>query len=194
MPRKNRDHEKSALLSQFFRDEKRAPSYSEMLKLFGYRSKNAVYGLLQRLEANELIERSDNGHIIPTDKLLGGTRLLGSVQAGFPSPAEEELVDTINLDEYLIRQPEATFLLTVSGESMTGAGIFPNDLILIEKGGKANIGDIVVAQVDGEWTLKYFGRDNEGVFLDPANPAFRRIRPQQSMEIGGVVTAVIRKF
>lgn len=129
-----------------------------------------------------------------TTKITGSTKLLGSVQAGFPSPAEEELVDTINLDQYLVRRPEATYLLTVSGDSMIEAGIQPGDLVLVEKGGVPKQNDIVVAQIDGEWTLKYFGKDATGVYLDPANSAYTRMRPERSLSIGGIVKAVVRKY
>ncbi|HIE11745.1 MAG TPA: DNA polymerase V [Kiritimatiellae bacterium] len=129
-----------------------------------------------------------------TEKLVGGIKLLGAVQAGFPSPAEEELVDTLSLEQFLVGKPEATFLLEVTGDSMVEAGILPGDLVLVEKGAQPRGNDIVVAQVDGEWTLKYFGRDRQGVYLEPANRRYRRIRPRESLVIGGVVRAVIRKY
>ena len=116
------------------------------------------------------------------------------MQAGFPSPAEEELVDTLSLDEFLVKRPEATYLLTVSGDSMVEAGIQPGDLVLVEKGGVPKQNDIVIAQVDGEWTMKYFGKDKTGVYLDPANSEYTRIRPERSMAIGGIVKAVVRKY
>ena len=106
----------------------------------------------------------------------------------------EELVDTINLDQYLVRRPEATYLLTVSGDSMIEAGIHPGDLVLVEKGGVPKQNDIVIAQIDGEWTMKYFGKDQSGVFLDPANSKYTRMRPERSLSIGGLVKAVVRKY
>jgi repressor LexA len=165
-----------------------------MLKLFGYRSKNAVYGLLRKLESLGYIHKSADGKIAYTEKLIGSIKLLGTVQAGFPSPAEEELVDTLSLDEYLIDRPEATFLLTVTGDSMIDAGIHPGDIILVEKGKTPKKGDVAVVQVDGEWTLKYFERDRKGVYLEPANRNYQRIRPRESLTIGGIVKAVIRKY
>src|ERR1700693_3413162 len=81
--------------------------------------------------------------------------VLGSVAAGFPSPAEEELVDTLSLDDLLIQNREATFLLKVSGDSMTGAGILPGDMVIVDKGQTPKSGDIVIAEVDGAWTMKY---------------------------------------
>ena len=140
------------------------------------------------------VKKTPDGKLAPTPQLTGGIKILGSIQAGFPSPAEEELVDTMSIDEYLIRRPEATFMLTVSGESMIDAGIHPGDLVLIEKGRPPKNGDIVIAQVDGEWTMKYFIKTRDGVRLDPANRKFKPIIPEQTLEIGGIVTSVIRKY
>jgi len=182
-------------LRLFYRTEERVPSYAEMLGLFGYRSKNAVYRLVKNLEKTGYIRRSTAGKISFTRRLTGSIKILGLVQAGFPSPAEEELVDVLSLDEYLVRRPEATFMLTVSGDSMIDAGIQPGDLVLIEKGRNPKSNDIVIAQVDGEWTLKYYLRDRkQGIRLEPANKKYQTIIPKQSLVIGGVVRAVIRKY
>ncbi|MDA8105376.1 MAG: translesion error-prone DNA polymerase V autoproteolytic subunit, partial [Nitrospiraceae bacterium] len=116
------------------------------------------------------------------------------VEAGFPSPAEEELVDTLSLDSLLIQNPEATFLLKVSGDSMSGAGILPGDMVLVDKGQTPKSGDIVIAEVDGEWTMKYLKKRGENVALIPANPNYKPIRPKKELKIAGVVTAVVRKY
>lgn len=194
MPRKIDITEKIAQLRAFYRQEGRAPSYAEMAELFGYRSKNAVYHPVNRLVALNYLTRSAGGRIGFTSKITGGIAVLGAVQAGFPSPAEEELMDTLSLDEFLVARPEATYLLTVSGDSMIDAGIHPGDLVLVEKGGVPKKNQIVIAQVDGEWTMKYFGRDSQGVYLDPANAKYSRIRPERSLTIGGIVKAVVRKY
>ena len=187
-------HSKLDLLRTFYQREGRVPGYTEMLALFGYRSKNAVHRLLGKLEENGFLIRNEKGKIALTGKLTGTVKLLGNIRAGFPSPAEEELVDTISLDEFLIEKPASTFMLTVSGDSMIEAGIHPGDVVLIDKSAKPKANEIVIAQVDGEWTLKYFGKDRQGVYLDPANARYTRIRPVHSLEIGGVVKAVIRKY
>lgn len=194
MPRTLELKEKIQELRLFLRRERRLPSYREMLGLFGYRSTNAVAGLVRRLIEHGYLLRDPAGRLAPTGKLAGSVKMLGFVQAGFPSPAEEELVDVLSLDEYLIRRPEATFLLTVNGDSMIEAGIQPGDIVLVEKGGSPRNGQIVVAQVDGEWTLKYYVKDRAGVRLDPANRNYRFIRPNQSLVIGGIVRGVIRRY
>lgn len=193
MPKMLDVRDKAAVLRGFVLSNKRLPGYNEMLTLFGYRSKNAVFGLLRKLIEGGYIVK--NGHKLAiTGKLTGAIRVLGAVQAGFPSPAEEELLDTLSLDEFLIEKPEATFLLKVTGDSMEDAGILPGDLVLVERGAEPKSNDIVIAHVDGEWTMKYFVKDEQGIRLDPANGKYRPIRPERSLEIGGVVRSVIRKL
>jgi repressor LexA len=193
MPRRTDIQEKVRHLRLFYRQENRLPGYNEMLRIFGYRSKNAVHGLLRNLHDHGYV-RKKGRKVAPTSRLVGVIRLLGTVQAGFPSPAEEELIDTVSLDEFLVKRPEATFMLTVSGDSMAEAGIFPGDILLVERGVNPKSHDIVIAQVDNEWTMKYFVRDKDGVRLEPANRKYKPIRPRQSLVIGGVVRTVIRKY
>jgi len=121
-------------------------------------------------------------------------RQLGTVEAGFPSPAEEELADTISLDDMLITNREASFLLKVSGDSMTGVGIMPGDMVIVDRGRTAKSGDIVIAQVDGEWTMKHLRKRGDTVLLVAANPKYQPIKPKNELKIAGVVTAVVRKY
>ena len=194
MPRDIHLVEKIRLLRQFWRLERRAPTYAEMLDLFGYKSKNAVFGLLRKLEEAGYVAKDSNGRIALLSKLTGTVRILGSIAAGFPTQEEEQETEAITLDEYLVKNPDNTYMLTVRGDSMINAGIMPGDIVLVEKGPKPSQHDIVVACVDEEWTLKYYVRDNAGVRLEPANPKYKFIRPLRSLEIGGIVRAVIRKY
>jgi repressor LexA len=193
MPRKLNIRDKLNALRTFFLQQKRMPGYNEMLKLFGYRSKNAVHGLLLQLAEKGYVIKT-GGKIALAGKALGKVKLLGLIHAGFPSPAEEELLDTVSLDEFLVERPDATFMLKVSGDSMIDAGIHPGDMVLVERGVEPKSNDIVIAQVDGEWTMKYFVKDTTGVRLEPANKKYKAIRPKDSIEIGGVVRTVIRKY
>ena len=194
MPRDIQLAEKVRLLRQFWRQERRAPTYAEMLDLFDYRSKNAVFGLLDRLEQTGYVAKDANGRIALLPKLTGTVRLLGSIAAGFPTQEEEQETDAVTLDEYLVKDPDHSYMLTVRGDSMIDAGILPGDVVLVEKGPRPKQNDIVVARVDDEWTLKYYVRDAAGVRLEPANRKYKFIRPQRSLEIGGIVRAVIRKY
>ena len=180
-------------IRKFFQDTGRMPSYSEIGDMTGLRSKNAVFKLVARLEQMKIVEKDGKGRLIPL-AMARPVRVLGTVEAGFPSPAEEELVDTLSLDEFLIQNREATFLLKVSGDSMTGAGIMPGDMVIVDKGQTGKSGDIVIAQVDGEWTMKYLRKRGDTITLVPANPRYQPIKPKNELKIAGVVTAVVRKY
>ena len=182
-----------AKLWRFFRREKRLPSYAEMCRLFGFASKNAVFRLIPKLISAGLIEKGPSGHLIPK-QLASPVKVLGTIQAGFPSPAEEELLDTLSLDDYLVRNPQATFLLKVSGDSMIDEGIKPGDLVLVDRSRTAKNGNIVVAQIDGEWTLKFLEKKGKQVRLIAGNKKYPPLVPQQELTVGGVVVSVIRRY
>jgi len=180
-------------ISGFYHSKGRMPSFSELGEITGLSSKNAVSKLVKRLEGLRVVSRDETGRLLPGSITLP-VRVLGSVEAGFPSPAEEELADTLSLDDFLIDNRQATFMLKVSGDSMKDAGILPGDMVLVDKSQTAQSGDIVIAEVDGEWTMKFLKKRGETVTLVPANPDYRPIRPKKELKIAGVVTAVIRKY
>lgn len=180
-------------LNRFYSHSRRMPSYSEMLGIFGLRSKNAVFKRITALVKAGLLSKDPTGRLVPGAVGLP-VRMLGSVQAGFPSPAEEETRDLMSIDAYLISNPQSTFLLKVEGDSMIDAGIHPGDLVLIQKGLNARNGDIVAACVDSQWTLKYFEKTGGRIILRPANKKYPPIEPRQELTLGGVVVGVIRKY
>ena len=169
------------------------PSYSELTAVVGFRSKNAAYKLVERFVQREWLEKDATGRLLP-GRLFHALPILGTVTAGFPSPADEELVDTISLDDYLIGNKAATYVLKVSGNSMIDAGILPGDMLLVERGANPRDGDIVIAEVDREWTMKFFRKRGAAVFLEAANKDYRPIHPQEELKIAAVVRAVIRKY
>ncbi|WP_374424985.1 LexA family protein [Chromobacterium sp.] len=118
------------------------------------------------------------------------------VRAGFPSPADDYLDDSISLDAYLIADPAATFLVRVRGDSMSGAGIGEGDLLVVDKGLTANHGDIVIAIVDGEFTVKRLHNLRGRCALIAENPAYPPITlcPGQELQVWGVVTGAVKKF
>ncbi|MDA8240603.1 MAG: transcriptional repressor LexA [Nitrospiraceae bacterium] len=191
--REERLRSRAREISRFYSRSGRMPSFSEIGEMTGIRSKNAVYKLVNKLAQLRVLERDAKGRLIP-GSIAAPVKILGTIEAGFPSPAEEELVDTLSLDNLLIQNPEATFLLKVSGDSMSGAGILPGDMVLVDKGQTPRSGDIVIAEVDGEWTMKYLRKRGENVALIPANPNYKPIRPKKELKIAGVVTAVVRKY
>lgn len=118
------------------------------------------------------------------------------VVAGFPSPAEQYAEGPLDLNAWLVRNPAATFFLRVAGDSMTDAGIAPDDVLVVDRSLDAADGNIVIACVDNEFTVKYFRKDATGIRLEAANARYRPIRFSPGMEcrLFGVVTAVIRRF
>ncbi|MGV8057892.1 MAG: LexA family protein [Smithellaceae bacterium] len=180
-------------LADFCRDRHRMPTYEEMLTLLAVRSKSVVHFWMEKLLQEGILTKDKSGHLTFINPLVG-VPLAGGVSAGFPSPAEEELRDVISLDEYLITKQADSFLLRVDGDSMIGAGIMPDDLVLVERGREPKTGDIVIAEVDGAWTMKYFHQKGKEVYLEAANPKYPRIIPVAEMRLGGVVTAVVRKY
>lgn len=119
-----------------------------------------------------------------------------TVRAGFPSPAEDLAVKRIDLTQELVTHPQATFLLRVSGDSMRDAGIFDGDMLVVDKAVKPRHGHVVVAVVDGEFTVKYLHQRAGRVRLRAAHPAYPDITPRegQTLEVWGVVTASIKRF
>lgn len=180
-------------IADFYHRKGRMPSFSEIGDMVGIKSKNAVYKLVNKLEKLKVLERDERGRLIP-GSIASSVKILGTVEAGFPSLAEEELSDTLSLDDLLVKNPQATFLLKVSGYSMSEAGILPGDMVIVDKVQVPKSGDIVIAEVDGEWTVKYLDKKGDSVTLIPANPEFKPIKPKKELKIAGVVTAVIRKY
>lgn len=180
-------------IRDFYRFHQRMPSHSEIAAAAGLRSKGTTHKLVNRLVSLGLVERDDTGRLLPGRKFHGVT-LAGTVEAGWPSPAEEELLDTMTLDEFLVQRPGSTYMLKVQGDSMTGAGIMPGDMVLVERGVREKDGDIIIAEVDGEWTMKYFRKRGGKVYLEAANRKYKPIFPEAELLVAAVVRAVIRKY
>lgn len=177
----------------FYKRTKRMPSYAEIMSMLGFKSKNAVYKLVNKLIGEGVLGKDSTGRLVP-NKLIGEIPLLGLVEAGFPSATEEELVDTMSLDDYLISNKEETYLLEVKGDSMIDAGIQEGDLVIAERKNDPKNGDIVIAEVDGGWTMKYFRKQGSAVFLEPANKNYKPIYPTQELKVAAVVKGVVRKY
>lgn len=180
-------------IADFSRSNHRMPTYEEMLALLEVQSKSVVNFWVNKLLDENILEKDQKGRLTFINPPIG-VPLAGDVSAGFPSPAEEELRDVISFDEYLITNQSKSFILKVDGDSMTGAGIMPGDLVLVERGKEPKTGDVVIAEVDGSWTIKYFHKRGKEIYLEAANPKYPKIKPQSEMRLGGVVTAVVRKY
>jgi DNA polymerase V len=118
------------------------------------------------------------------------------VQAGFPSPADDHLEGRLDLNKYLIHHREATFFVRAQGESMLGAGIHPGDILVVDKSLIAKSGKIVIAVVDGEFTVKRLHKYKGNITLKAENPEFDDIVISEGSEliIWGVVTSVIHQY
>jgi DNA polymerase V len=119
------------------------------------------------------------------------------VSAGFPSPAEEHVEKRLDPNDFLIDQEDATFFVTIQGYSMMDVGLLPGDKAVVDRSKNANIGDIVLAVINGEFTIKTLGRHKSGApRLLPANKDFKPIEVTEEMqfEIWGVVTGSFRRF
>lgn len=118
------------------------------------------------------------------------------VAAGFPSPADDYIEGRLSLDEHLIQHRESTFFVRAKGHSMVDAGIFDGDLLVVDKSLTPSSGDIVIAVVDGDLTVKRLIKRSGQVILKPENPRFAEIefKEGQELQVWGVVTSTMKKF
>ena len=119
----------------------------------------------------------------------------GYVPAGFPSPADDYLEEELDLGEYLVRNPAATFFIRVTGRSMTGAGIYPNDILIVDRSLDARHGDVIIAVLNTEFTVKRLYHRAGTLRLVPDNPDYEPIliREGDQFQVWGVVAHVIHK-
>ncbi len=119
----------------------------------------------------------------------------GAVAAGFPSPAGDYLDNRIDIFEYLVQHPTATFYVRVKGNSMINAAIHDGDLLVVDRSVEPKNNQIVVAIIDGEYTVKRISKYNNKLYLIPENENFPPIEITETMdfEVWGVVTFVIHK-
>lgn len=183
-------------ITDFYNLHKRMPGYKDLMTLTGFRSKNAVYKLINKLVLIGILSKDTEGRITfvhAQDEIP----MLGLVEAGIPTTAEESVLDTLNINTYLIADRQSSYLLEVKGDSMIDAGIHAGDLVVAEKTGsciEAKSGDIVIAEIDGGWTMKYFKKKGNQTYLEPANKKYKSIYPEYDLKIAAIVRGVIRKY
>jgi len=147
-------------------------------------------------------ERQEIDHVTPLAQprsdapRLERPLYLSTVQAGFPSPADDYVEARLDLNEHLVHHPAATFFVRVAGDSMTGAGIYCGDILVVDRAIEPVDKSIVVAALHGELTVKRLRRNNDRVRLEPENPDYPTIEiPEgEDLVIWGVVTSSIREF
>ncbi len=119
-----------------------------------------------------------------------------SVSAGFPSPADDYIDNKLDLNEFLIKNPSATFFVRVTGDSMVNAGIYSGDILVVDRSIEAKNGHVIIAVIDGELLVKRLGQTKKKIFLYPENSNFTpiEITSQMNFEVWGVVTNVIHSL
>lgn len=188
------DHEHLATLQSYYAEHRVLPSYARLMSLLGFASKSAVKKALERLEGGGMLERTPDGDWAPSERFFDRAIATQPVPAGTPISADSDVHEQITIDRFLIQQPAKTVLIRVKGDSMVDAGIHDGDLAVVERKTEATQGDIVVAVVDDQFTLKTLARDKDGYHLLPANPNYPVIRPNGKLEIFGVLVGLVRKY
>jgi SOS-response transcriptional repressor LexA len=190
----NSDAKHLAVLRQRFARDGVLPSYAGISKALGFRSKNASVKLVQRLAQRGFIRSGAGGRLAPQPKFFGIRLATDPVRAGRPQTADHpELVEMLSLDSYLIDSPTSTILVPVKGDSMVEAGILDGDLAVVDTKPSAQAGDIVVAEVDGEFTLKELRYRGDRAYLQPRHPTMAAIWPRGSLRVVGVVRGIVRR-
>ncbi|HRE13221.1 MAG TPA: S24 family peptidase [Usitatibacteraceae bacterium] len=180
-------------LQDYYAEHKVIPSYSVLATLWGISAKSWVAECVRRFEEAGYLDWTPDRQLKPGPRFFERRLAHDPVQAGLPNPALADGYDLVTLDDYLVRVPSKTSLVRVKGESMIDAGIHDGDLIVVEQQPNANVGDIVVAIVDNEFTVKTLDREKGGFVLKPANKAFPVIRPKGRLEIFGVMAGLVRR-
>ena len=197
-------HQRTVLnyIVEFQRKRGYSPSLSDLATAFGVSSKNAVAKVVNVLVRERHIEKDPKGRIKIVEWDQNEQQeyqplslpLFGPISAGFAAPVEEQTEELVTLEDYLVRDQSATFLLRVRGDSMIEAGILEGDMVIVERGKEPRIDDVVVAILDGEFTLKRLKKDKGRFYLQAENPEYPDMYALEELEVAGVVRGVIRKY
>lgn len=183
-----------ALLQDYYAEHRSFPSYARLGDILGVASKSVVKKILDRLAGQGFLQRTPDDVWTPASRFFQRPLADQTVPAGIPVEARDVASHEFGIDEYLVNRPSITVLMEVKGDSMIEAGIHSGDIAVIERRHMANVGEIVVAVVDGEYTLKRLGKDNGAYVLLPENKAYPVIRPQGELQIFGAVVGLVRRY
>ncbi len=189
----SRDAAYLAKLQDYYAEQGVFPPYSGIGRLLGLRSKSSVAACLGRLREAGYLDTTESRRLKPGERFFERP-LRAAVRAGRPDAVEDAYQEASSLDRYLIDSPSRTVHIEVRGESMTGAGILSGDLAVVELDASTQAGDLVVARVDGEFTLKRLALDADGPVLEAAHPDYADIRPRAELDIVGVVRGIVRRY
>ena len=179
-------------LQDYYAQHQVFPSYAAIGQIVGLRSTSSVSALVDRLKSERYLEAKDR-RLRPGARFFERPLMQSHVAAGLPAIAFDAPPEALGIDAHLIRRPSRTFLITVKGDSMIEAGLMPGDTIIVERGASGKHGDIVVAVVDGAYTVKRLARENRKFVLKPENQAYPVMRPEP-LEIVGIVVGSFRKY
>jgi repressor LexA len=182
-----------ARLQDYYAKHQVLPSYARIGALVGLNSKASVAGMVARLKENGFLKSTPDKRLKPGPRFFERS-VAENVPAGAPAAAADVPGDAVRIDSRLIRNPSRTVLVKVKGDSMVDAGILDGDTVVVEKRAAAEVGDIVLAIVDNEFTLKRLAREKGRVVLRPENKAYPVIRPASALEIFGVVVGQFRSY
>jgi len=188
----NKDPFHLGRLQDYYALHRFIPSYAEIAALVGV-SKQGAVKFIDRMIFAGYISKGPGGRLSPSNMFFARPHV-GVAPAGLASPVTEALGDAISIDDYLVEHPSNTVVVEVSGDSMLDAGIHHADFLIVERNINPNIGKIVVAIVDGDFTIKYLRTGSQGLFLEPANEEYSNIYPETSLDIYGEVVGQFRKF
>jgi len=181
-------------LQDYYARHRALPSYASIGGLLGLRSKSSVAALVARLKLAGFLESTPDRRLAPTRQFFARPLADAPVRAGLPEAVEDADAEALTIDDYLIERPSSTVLIRVKGDSMMDAGIFDGDLVVVEKRPSAHKGDIVVAIVDNQFTLKRLDLEGGKFILRAENKAYAPIRPEGALEIFGVMVGLVRKL
>ena len=181
-------------LQDYYARHRALPSYASIGGLLGLKSKSSVAALVARLKLAGMLESTPDRRLAPTRRFFARPLADAAVRAGLPERIDDAASDALTIDDYLIERPSQTVLVRVKGDSMVDAGILDGDLVVVEKQPSARKGDIVVAIVDGQFTLKRLDVDRGQFFLRAENKAYAPIHPEGALEIFGFMVGLVRKM
>jgi SOS regulatory protein LexA len=181
-------------LQDYYARHRALPSYASIGGMLGLRSKSSVAALVARLKLAGFLESTPDRRLAPTRRFFARPLADTPVRAGLPEAVEDADAEALTIDDYLIERPSSTVLIRVKGDSMMDAGIFDGDLVVVEKRPSAHKGDIVVAIVDNQFTLKRLDLEAGNFILRAENKAYAPIRPEGALEIFGVMVGLVRKL
>ena len=168
------------------------PSFEKIASEFDFKHKNSVWQYFNKLKEADFIREINNKFFINPD-MFGAVLYDSPVKAGIPSPAEDLGSKRVSLDSMFNIDNPSTFMFKVSGDSMIDLGIHEGDMVIVQRCPSASDGDVILACVDGEYTLKTFRKKSGKVFLEAANKNYPIIIPQRELTIFGIVTGVVRQ-